>query len=101
MIFISEPQDGWEAIERMFLKELVLAIYRNIICADFDIENSSEDSVFKYKKAYRDLENAFIFMAINESGYTQQEVASILDISQVAVQKRLKNTTQKIRKKGL
>jgi predicted transcriptional regulator len=47
------------------------------------------------------LENAFIFMAINESGYTQQEVASILDISQVAVQKRLKNTTQKIRKKGL
>ncbi len=97
MIFINEPQDGWDLLERMFLKEIILNIYRNIINPINDLEIDS----YKYRKQVSDLQNAFIFMAINESGYTQDEVASILNISQVAVQKRLKKTTHRVRENGM
>jgi predicted HTH transcriptional regulator len=97
MILINEPQDGWDALERMFLKEVILNMYRTIICPI----SETEEDIIKQKKQISDLTNAFIFMAINESGYTQDEVASIFKISQVAVQKRLKNTTEKVRKKGI
>jgi len=98
---MSEPSDGWETLERMFLRELVLAIYRNIICPDNTIKTSDPDAVYKYKQKIRNLENAFIFISTNESGYTQQEVASIFNLSQVAIQKRLKDTTQKVRDRGI
>ena len=98
MIYVNEPNDGWDAIERMFLREIVLSIYRNIICPVEIVQNNSLE---RHKKAVSDLQNAFIFMAINESGYTQEEIASIFGISQEAIQKRLKNTTHKVRKRGL
>lgn len=101
MISVSEPNDGWDTIERLLLREIILNIYRNIVCPIGIINSSDSQAIFKYRKQVRDLQNAFIFMAVNESGYTQEEVAAMLDITQVAIHKRLKKTTGKVRDRGL
>lgn len=72
---IAEPADGWQKIERIFLREIILSTYR----------------------AIKDPKDQFIIMAINEAGYTQDEVAIIMGISQVAVHKRLRNTLLELR----
>lgn len=99
MIVINEPSDGWDQFERLLLKELVLSIYKRMICVPTLNYNGLARE--QYKKAFSNMQNAFILMAVNEAGYTQQDVATMLGISQVAVQKRLKNTTQDLRKKGM
>lgn len=96
MIPVNEPSDGWDGMEKLLLREIVITMYRNVI-VPVRVIPVNEQTAFLYQKAIRRLENAFIIMAINELGYTQQEVARILDISQVAVQKRLKKTHEKIR----
>lgn len=101
MITFNEPTDGWDTIEKLLLKEIVLKIYRDIIfCPVENFDSHNVTALEQYKKANNNLVNAFILMAINESGYTQKDVSAILNISQVAVQKRLKKTIHKVKKKN-
>jgi len=65
----QEPDDGYSKDEKDFLRLNVLIVYRKI-----------PNPIDK-----------FIVMAINECDYTQDEIATILKISQVAVSKRYKN----------
>lgn len=71
MTFLSasfaEPEDGWQPMERILLRDLVVSLYRTV----------------------RKPNDKFILMAIFESGYSQTEVAMILGVSQVAVYKRI------------
>lgn len=64
---LAEPHDGWEPIERQFVKLTICNMYRKI-------KNPTD---------------RFIFMATHESGYTQDEIAHIIGISQAAVGKHL------------
>lgn len=72
---LGEPQDGFTEEERSFLKLSILVLYTKI-----------SDPVDK-----------FIFIAINESGYSQEEVGTMLKISQEAVSKRLNNSIQRLK----
>jgi DNA-directed RNA polymerase specialized sigma subunit len=64
---ISEPSDGWMPYEKIFLRQLVLSVYKRI--------HSPLDK--------------FIFMAAKETGYTEEEIAKIVGISQPAISKRI------------
>lgn len=101
MITIGEPNDGFDTLEKLLKRELVLSIYRNIICPIGMVDSSDEQALPKTKMALKNLQNAFIFMAINESGYTQEEVASMFSITQPAVRKRFVNTVTRVRERGL
>lgn len=72
---LEEPKDGFTEEERYFVKLTVLVLYSKI-----------SDPIDK-----------FIFIAINESGYSQEEVGSMLRISQEAVSKRYKNSIDRLR----
>lgn len=73
----KEPEDGWTASEKEFMRDVVIAAY----------------------KILGDTTNRFIIAMIYECGYTQVEVAQILNISQVAVSKRLTHALGKLRRK--
>lgn len=75
MNFLNEPNDGWQPLEKLFLRQVILMIYRNI-----------SDPI-----------DRFILVMTMEAGYTQDEVGAILLISQPAVAKRLNKTLEKIR----
>jgi hypothetical protein len=65
--YFSEPMDGFDIMERQFLKELILTVYKRI--------TNPMDK--------------FIVIATFEAGYTQSDVAEILGVSQVAINKKL------------
>ncbi len=75
MNFVAEPLDGWQPFERMFLRQIIIMIYKSI----------------------DDPTDRFVFVMTQEAGYTQEEVALILDISQEAVCKRLNKVLNKVR----
>lgn len=72
----KEPDDGWNNYERMILRETIVSIYQKI-----------EDPL-----------NKFILCVTHECGYSQEEVARMLGVTQPAINKRLKKTLKKIRK---
>lgn len=76
---IQEPKDGFENFERLFIKDTLSSVYRKI----------------KYTG------NKFIIIAYFECGYNQQQIANMLRISQVAVQKRIKKAQEKLRRTNL
>ncbi len=71
----EEPNDGWLPEEKAFFRLTVIMVYRKI-----------SDPIDK-----------FIFIAMHESGYTQQEIGTILKISQEAVSKRYNNILRRLR----
>ena len=77
MHIFPEPPDGWLPEEKMFLKDMVLSVYKSI-----------DDPTDK-----------FILLASFESNYTQNDIAFILGCSQVAIQHRLAKTLECIRDK--
>lgn len=76
---IQSPSDGFMNFENMFLRDSLVSVYRNI----------------KY------FGNKFIIIAYFECGYTQDEIAKMLGVSQVSIQKRIKKTQDKLRKSNL
>jgi len=72
----KEPEDGWNNYERMILRETIVSIYKKI-----------DDPL-----------NKFILCITHECGYSQEEAARMLGVTQPAVNKRLKQTLEKIRK---
>lgn len=76
MISICEPSDGFTGMEKIFLKQEVIFMYR----------------------AISDPDTRFIVMAHFELGYTQHELAQIFQISQVAISQKIKNIQKALRK---
>lgn len=76
---VQEPNDGFAAFEKLFLKDTLISIYRTI----------------------KDQKNKFIILAYFECGYTQKQIAEMMRISQVAVNKRIKKTQSKLRNSKL
>ena len=74
---IQEPEDGWTQHERLIMRDLVISMYRVV----------------------GDTTDRFILVMACECGYTQADIARILNISQAAVSKRLHNVLTKIREK--
>lgn len=72
---LDSPQDGWTNEENFFLKFTILNIYAKIT-----------DPIDK-----------FIFIALHESGYSQEDIGIMLRISQEAVCKRYKNAIKRVR----
>lgn len=70
------PKDGWSHMERQIQKEIILSIYCSV-----------SDPI-----------NKLILMASYENDYTEQDIADMMGISQVAISKRLKKTLELIRK---
>lgn len=68
-MFFENPADGWLPEEKAFFRLTIIMFYKRI-----------DNPVDK-----------FIFMAIQENGYTQDDIAQILNISQEAVSKRYSN----------
>jgi len=75
-MFLQPPDDGWTGWEKMMMKSVLLSIYKSI-----------PSSI-----------NRFIFLAKMETGYSETDIAFILNISQPAVSKRLKKTLEEIKK---
>lgn len=75
MNFVDEPLDGWQPFERLFLRHIVLMIYKSI----------------------DDPTDRFVLVMTQEAGYTQEEVALILNISQEAVSKRLNKVISRVK----
>lgn len=65
---VQEPPDGFDQMEKAFLRQLIINIYR--------VLPNPEDK--------------FIMIAIHEMGYPQEVVAQMLGKSQVIVSGRLK-----------
>ena len=76
---IQEPKDGFEPFERLFIKDTLSSVYKKI----------------KYTG------NKFIILAYFECGYTQQQIANILKVSQVSVQKRIKKVQERLRRTNI
>lgn len=68
LIPVQEPSDGFDQMERAFLRQLIITMYR--------VLPNPEDK--------------FIMIAIHEMGYSQDAVAQMLGKSQVVVSGRLK-----------
>lgn len=73
--FVEEPNDGWTQHERMLLRDVILSVYRFI----------------------EDANDRLVVVMCYECGYSQEEVASVLGVSQAAVSKRLGRTLKRIR----
>jgi RNA polymerase sigma factor (sigma-70 family) len=76
---IQPPSDGFMDFEKLFLKDTLISIY----------------------KILGDARTKFIMVAYFECGYNQQQIADMLKISQVAVQKRIKKAQDKLRKDNI
>lgn len=76
---IQPPSDGFMDFEKLFLKDTLVSIYRTL----------------------RDARTKFIIVAYFECGYNQQQIADMLRISQVAVQKRIKKAQEKLKNDNL
>lgn len=70
-----EPNDGFSSMEKILLREMILVTYRNI----------------------NDVTDKFIMMAIHEGNYSQEDVGTMLGISQEAVSKRITKSTFKLK----
>ena len=73
---LDVPQDGWTNEESYFIRFTMINIY----C--------------KIKKPI----DKFIFIAIYESQYTQEELGKMLNVSQEAISKRYNNVLIRLRK---
>ena len=73
---LQPPEDGFERFEKIFLRQMVIDIYRFIPNA----------------------RDKFILMAIHDLGYSIGTVAEILEIPQLKVSTRLHWVIKKIRK---
>lgn len=71
----KNPSDGWSNLERQIQKELVISVYSYVV----------------------DPINKLILMASYENDYSEEDIASMLGISQEAISKRLKKTLEFIR----
>lgn len=76
---IQPPSDGFMDFEKLFLKDTLISVY----------------------KMLGDAKTKFIIVAYFECGYNQQQIAEILRISQVAVQKRIKKAQKDLRNKNI
>jgi RNA polymerase sigma factor (sigma-70 family) len=72
----KNPSDGWSQMERQIQKEIILSLYCSIT----------------------DPINKLILMASYENDYSEQDIADMMGISQVAISKRLKKTIELLRK---
>lgn len=68
MLF-APPSDGWTTLEQMLLREMILHMYRHLV----------------------DPVDRFILMAHYEGGYSQEEIATMVGVSQPAICKRLRD----------
>lgn len=75
-MIIKEPPDGFTMLERIMLREIVLLMYKKL-----------DDPMDK-----------FILIARHESGYKQEEIAKMVNMTQVAVHKRLKKISELLKK---
>jgi len=75
---VQPPKDSFSSLEKIFLKDLLVSIYRMI----------------------PDVCSKFIMVAYFECGYSQEDIANMLGISQVAVNKRIKKTQDRLKKNG-
>lgn len=76
---IQPPADGFMDIEKLFIKDLFISIYRSI-----------DDPLTK-----------FIILAHFECGYTQDQISEMINASQPMVLKRIKKTQKKLRNSDL
>jgi hypothetical protein len=74
---LQPPTDGFTELEKLFIKDLLLYIYREI-----------EDPVSR-----------FIMMAHFECGYNQVEISSVVGMTQPAVFKRIRKVQAFLRDK--
>jgi len=76
---IQPPIDGFMDFEKIFIKDTLISVY----------------------KMLGDAKTKFIIVAYFECGYNQQQIADMLRISQVAVQKRIKKAQQQLRERNI
>lgn len=72
---VQPPSDSFLPFEKLFLKDIMVSIYRNI----------------------RNSKTKFIIVSYFECGYSQDQIAKMIDVSQVTVCKRIKKTQEKLR----
>lgn len=73
---LQPPADGFTDLEIMFIKDVLLSIYKSI-----------EDPVTR-----------FIVIAHFECGYTQDQIAAVIGLSQPTVVQRIKKTQSRLRR---
>lgn len=79
IIPLIQPPDGFTSMERIFIRDILVSIYKNL--------NSPISK--------------FIIVSYFECGYTQEQIASMLGISQEAVNKRIKNIQLDLRERNI
>lgn len=75
-VILQPPSDGFTNLEIAFIKDILLSIYKSI-----------DDPITR-----------FIIMAHFECGYTQDQISSVIGLSQPTVVQRIRKTQGKLRR---
>lgn len=76
---IQPPSDGFFDFEKVFIRDILISVYKVI-----------EDPITK-----------FIMVSYFECGYNQEQIATMLGITQEAVNKRIKKAQEHLRRQNI
>ena len=76
---VPQPEDGFDAMEKMFLRKLVIDMYKKI----------------------KDPEDKFILIAVKEMGYSERDVGEMINKNQSAISNHIKKIREELKLSGI